>query len=189
MQAAVAAGLRGGFRLGRGDASGLGLIDATPEGALRSFWAAAICLPAFLALRLLSWSTTGGPAGGGVARRLAAELIGYAAAWAGFALASRPVAEVFGRRNRWPQFLAAWNYANVVQYLVLLALTVPTALGLPGWLANGLGLAAVGYALWLEWFVARAALQLGGGQAVALVALDLVIGLFVHGLVAQLSGG
>jgi hypothetical protein len=188
VQAAVAAGLRGAFRLGRGDASGLGLIEATPEGALRSFWAAAICLPAFLALRLLSWSTAGEPTGG-VARPLAAELIGYAAAWAGFALASRPVAEVFGRRNRWPQFLAAWNYANVVQYLVLLALTVPAALGLPGWLANGLGLAAVGYALWLEWFVARSALQLGGGQAVALVALDLVIGLFVHGLVAMLSGG
>ena len=43
----------------------------------------------------------------------------------------------------------------MVQYLVLLALTVPAALGLPPLLAHALGLAGLGYALWLEWFVAK----------------------------------
>ena len=41
----------------------------------------------------------------------------------------------------------------------------PQALGLPPLLAQGLGLAALGYALWIEWFVAKAALRLGTGQA------------------------
>lgn len=186
--AAIADGLRGAFRLAGGHADGLLLIEATPEGALRSFWAAAICLPGFLALRLLPWAETGGPPLG-LMRGLAAELIGYVVAWAGFALLSLGVAEAVGRRAEWPHFIAAWNYANVVQYLVLLLLTLPAALGLSGALASALGLAALGYAVWLEWFVARLALRVGGGRAAGLVALDLMLGLFVGGLVMKMSGG
>ncbi|MFC7475988.1 hypothetical protein ACFQS7_16570 [Dankookia sp. GCM10030260] len=120
---------------------------------------------------------------------MTAELIGYAAAWAGFALASLPLAEMQGRKAEWPRFIAAWNWANVVQYLVLIALTVPAALGLPDSVAQGLGLAALGYALWLEWFVAKSALRLAGGAAVMFVVLDLLLGIFIGGLVGRLSAG
>jgi hypothetical protein len=100
----------------------------------------------------------------------------------------RPLAEALGRRARWPHFIAAWNFANVVQYLVLLALTLlPEALGLPRSIGQGLGLVALGYALWLEWFVARTALQVQAGLATGLVVLDFLIGLFVGGLVMRLS--
>ena len=94
-----------------------------------------------------------------------------------------------GRRADWPRFIAAWNWANVVQYLVLIALTVPAAFGLPDAIAQGLGLAALGYALWLEWFVAKSALRLAGGAAVLFVALDLLLGIFIGGFVGRLSGG
>jgi hypothetical protein len=184
----IEAGLRGAFLLARGRVDGLLLIESSASGVARSFWAAALCLPAFLALRLLAWAGTGGPEAG-VARGLAAELIGYAIAWAGFALASLPVAEAQGRKAEWPRFIAAWNWANVVQYVVLLALTVPAAFGLPELVAQGLGLAALGYALWLEWFVAKTALRLSGGRAVGFVMLDLALGIFIGGLVARLSGG
>ncbi|WP_431268223.1 hypothetical protein [Dankookia sp. P2] len=120
---------------------------------------------------------------------MTAELIGYAAAWAGFALASLPLAEAQGRRAEWPRFIAAWNWANAVQYLVLIALTVPAAFGLPEAVAQGLGLAALGYALWLEWFVAKTALRLPGGTAVLFVGLDLMLGIFIGGLVGRLAGG
>jgi hypothetical protein len=162
-------------------------MEATPDGALRSFWAAAICLPAFLALRMLAWAGTGEPEE--VARSLAAELIGYACTWVGFALASLTLAEAAQRRGRWPRFIAAWNWTNVVQYIALLSMTVPAALGLPAFLGHGLGLAAVGYALWLEWFVTRAALDISGGRAALFVLLDLLIGLFVGGLVGRLAEG
>ena len=56
-------------------------------------------------------------------------------------------------------------------------------------IAQGLGLAALGYALWLEWFVAKSALRLAGGAAVAFVLLDLLLGIFIGGLVGRLSGG
>src|SRR4051794_25791437 len=57
----IEAGLRGAFLLARGRTDGLSLIDGSPSGAGRSFWAAAICLPAFFALRFLTWSEGGGP--------------------------------------------------------------------------------------------------------------------------------
>ena len=183
----IASGLRGAFRLARGRVEGLLLIEGTPEAVRRSFTAALLCLPAFVALKLLSWA--GSPPATGLARSFAAEFIGYVVAWAGFALASLPLAEAQGRRAEWPHFIAAWNWANVVQYLVLLVLTVPAAFGLPDVLARGLGLAALGYALWLEWFVAKAALHISGGRAVGFVLLDLLIGIFVGGFVAQLAGG
>ena len=120
---------------------------------------------------------------------MAAELIGYAVAWAGFALASLPLAEMQGRRADWPRFIAAWNWANVVQYLVLIALTVPAAFGLPDAIAQGLGLAALGYALWLEWFVAKSALRLAGGAAAVFVRAGPAAGIFIGGFVGRLLGG
>jgi hypothetical protein len=184
----IAAGLRGAFRLAQGKPDGLLLVEASPTGVARSFWAAALCLPGFFALKLLSWAGDGMPEAG-FARGMAAELIGYAVAWSGFALASLPLAELQGRKADWPRFIAAWNWANVVQYMVLIALTVPAAFGLPNAIAQGLGLAALGYALWLEWFVAKSALRLAGGAAVMFVVLDLLLGIFIGGLVGRLSGG
>lgn len=184
----IEAGLRGALLLARGRPDGLLLIEDTPAGAWRSFAAAAICLPGFFALRFLAWSDGGGPELG-LLRGLLAELIGYACAWTGFALLALPLAEAAGRRTEWPRFVAAWNWSNVVQYLVMLALTLPGELGLPPLLAHGLGLAGIGYALWLEWFVARSALRITGGKATAFVVLDLALGLAIGGIVGRLSGG
>jgi hypothetical protein len=163
-------------------------MEATPEGAWRSFFAAVICLPAFLALNLFAWGSSGVPEGG-LGRSLAAEVIGYVAAWAGFALASLVVARSWGRGGAWLRFICAWNWTNVVQYLVLLALVVPGGLALPGWIAQGFVLAGLGYAAWLEWFATRHALEVAPWQAAFLVALDLLVGYAVWRLVESMSGG
>lgn len=161
-------------------------MEATPAGAWRSFAAAGLCLPAFFALRFLAWAPGGAP-DGGLLVGLTAEFIGYVCGWAGFALATLPLAEATGRRAAWPRFIAAWNWANVVQYLVLLLMSVPGLLGLPGLLAHGLGLAALGYALWLEWFVTTRALNISGPRAAVFVVLDMMLGIFIGGLVGRLS--
>lgn len=163
------------------------LFETTAEGALRSFFASALCMPAFLALRLLAWSNGGAPQAG-VVQGVAAELVGFVLAVAGYALASLPVAEALGRRGRWPLYIAAWNYANLVQYAVLLAATaVPQLLGVPSLIAQTLGLATLGYMLWLEWFIARVALGVTAAQAAGFVLLNLIISVFVAGLVARVS--
>ncbi|MBW8269007.1 hypothetical protein [Caldovatus aquaticus] len=187
MRLVVAAGLHGAFLLARGRREGLVFVEGTPAGARRSFWAAAICLPAYLALQLFAWAAEGAPPGG-PGRGVAVALIGNVCAWAGFALASRILAEAMGRVAAWPRYIAAWNWTGVVQHLVLLLAAAPGAVGMPALVAQASGVAALGYALWLEWFVARGALGIRGADAAGFVLLDLALGLFLHGLGRHLGG-
>jgi len=182
----IEAGLRGAFMLARGQAQGAMLIEDTPEGAARSFWAAAICLPGFLALVLLDWADQ--PPAADIGYALLVQVVAHAGGWAGFAVASHALAQAAGRAAEWPHFIAAWNWANVVQYLLLLlAVSLPRLLGLPAPLASALAIATLGYQLWLVWFLARTTLR-SAGLAVAVVGTDLLIGVVVAGLVASLTG-
>ena len=180
----IEAGLRGVLTLARGQAHGAMLIEDTPEGAARSFWSAAICLPGFLALVMLDWAED--PPAAGVAYALLVQIVAHAAGWAGFAVASQALAQAAGRGAEWPHFIAAWNWANVVQYLLLLAVSLPPLLGLPQPLASALAVATLGYQLWLVWFLAKTTLR-SRGLAIAVLGLDLVVGVAVAVLVASLS--
>lgn len=184
----AAAGLAAALLLARGRPEGLRLLGHDAAAAAASFRAAVICLPVFLGIKLLGWSLNGAPPKG-VAIALAAELAAYAVTWAGYALASKMLADQAQAAARWPHFIAAWNWANVVQYALLIPLVLPAAFGLPTWVGNGLGLVLLGYAVWLEWFVARHALGVAGPAAVLFVLLDLAIGLFVGAFAERVAGG
>lgn len=181
----IEAGLRGIFLLARGQAHGTMLIEDTPEGAARSFWAAAICLPGFLALVLFEWAEE--PPGAGMGHALLVQLIVHATGWAGFAVASQALAQAAGRGAEWPHFIAAWNWSQVVQYLLLLfAVSLPSLLGLPRPLASALALTTLGYQLWLVFFLARTTLR-SRSLAIAMLGLDLLVGVAVAALTASLS--
>jgi hypothetical protein len=184
----VANGIAAALLFARGKAIGMALIAPGMEGARHSFVAAFICLPVLLALRIFGWATQGAPPNG-VMMGLAAELIGYTLGWVAFALASRVLAQQAQRGGDWPRFIAAWNWSNLVQYALLIVLLLPALLGLPAWIGNALGLIAVGYAIWLEWFVTRVALNLPGVTAAMFVVLDLALGLFIGGVTARITGG
>lgn len=180
----VARGIGAAMMIARGRAEGVQAFAPTMEEARASFRAAAICLPIFLLLRAF------GPAGSTAIdplRGLFADLLAYACAWAGFALASLPMAEAMGRRALWPRFIAAWNWSNLVQYVVLAVLTVPAMLGVGGLVVDLLGLVGLGYALWLQWFATRAALMVSGLRAMAFVLLDFGIAVFLSGLVLRMA--
>ena len=72
------------------------------------------------------------------------------------------LAQAAGRGAEWPHFIAAWNWSQVVQYLLLLAVSLPPLLGLPRPLASALAVATLGYQLWLVWFLARTTLRSPG---------------------------
>ncbi len=146
-----------------------------------------VCLPAYLGLQLLD---AGGAVPADPLRALAAMIIGFAVAWLGFATLSFSLAAALGRTHHWPRFLSAWNWSNVVQYAAMVLLVVPASvLGLPDPVTQALSLVALGYALWVEWYVTRLALELPGLGAAAFVMVDLAIGLMIGGLVPQLSLG
>ncbi|WP_159993990.1 hypothetical protein [Roseomonas sp. 18066] len=195
--AEIYAGLRGALLLARGRVEGIAWMPVGAEGAGRSFWAAAFCLPIFLVMRLLLDAAPGDPSGEAAAigatlatpRAVVAQLTGYAAGWVAFALAALPMAERMGRGALWPRLVATWNWVNLLQYAILLVFTLLARWLLPVELQPAASLVGIAYALWLQWFAARAALGVGGLQAAGLVFLDLALTLFLAGLVAQLSNG
>lgn len=183
--AAMGNGLHAALKLARGRADGLDLLGATPSDAsmdvaARSFWAMALCVPALLALHLIGWVETGIPADATL--ELVRDIAGYVVGWLGFAALSHVLAQRLGRAGRWPRFVTIWNWCNVVQYLMLVASALPGLLGLPDWIGETVWLVALGWALWLEWFATRLALDVSGPTAAGLVALDLALGLFLSAL-------
>jgi len=166
---------------------GVQAFASTVEEARASFLAALICLPLFLLLRIGFPSP--GAAGADPLRAMVADLIAYACAWAGFALASLPVVEAMGRRALWPRFIAAWNWVNLVQYAALSVTALPALLGLRGFAADAIGLAGLGYAIWLQWFTARAALGVDALRAAGLVVLDMALSVFLSGVALRMALG
>jgi hypothetical protein len=177
---AVSSGLHAAWLLARGRAEGLRYVEADMEGAARSFWAAAICLPAFVCLRLLAWTQTGAPPH--PAHVLALDLLSYLIGWFGFAVLSYRLVAAMGLAARWPRAIALWNWCNVIQYVLLVMFSIPGLMGAPAILDQSAQLFGLGWALWLEWFAFRLTLGIGMLRAVGLVALDVAIGLLLAGL-------
>jgi hypothetical protein len=182
---AMGNGLQAALRLAQGrGGDGMLLLCGAPEEeaftARCSFLAALLCLPAFLCLRLIDWAQNGVPAE--AAHGFALDLLGYAIGWAGFALLSHGLAARIGRQANWPRFIAAWNWCNAIQYLLLVAASLPVLFGLPDWVVETAWLVAVGWALWLEWYATCLSLEVAGLQAAGLVALDLGLGFLIAGV-------
>ena len=174
---AVTSGLQGALLLARGRADGVRYVEDDMAGAARSFWAMAICLPAFVCLRLLAWTETGVPSH--AAHLFALDLLTYLVGWCGFAVLLHRLVASMGLTDRWPRCIALWNWCNVVQYLLLVVFSIPGLLGAPGLLDEALQLFALGWALWLEWFAFRLTLGIGVFPAAGLVALDVAIGVLL----------
>jgi hypothetical protein len=191
--AGVATGLQAALLLARGKADGIGLLRAEDEPALatakRSFWAAALCLPAFVCLQLIDLAQQPGHAFAVEAHGFALQLLGYIIEWAGFSLLTRWLAGVLGRGAQWPTYIAAWNWCSVVQYLLLVVASLPPLLGMPDIVGETAWLVAVGWSLWLEWYAARLALDVTRMQATGLVMLDLAVSFGLFAIIDSLSGG
>lgn len=185
--ASATSGVMGAWLIARGRVDGLRYVEADATGAARSFWAVAICLPSFICLRLIAWTVAGVPPH--AAQVFALDLLDYAIRWCGFAVVSHRLVAQLGQRAVWPQFIALWNWCNVIQYWLVVAFSLPILLGAPPLLSHAAQLFALGWALWLEWFAFRLVLGLGFIAAVRLVAIDMAIGVLVAAASGVLSSG
>ncbi len=182
----VSTGIQAALLLARGRPEGLLLLDQKGEAARGaaafSFWAMALAMPGFVALHVMGWVIGGEPSG--VGRAFAQDALGFIVGWLAFALLSHRLAQVSGRAGLWPVFITAWNWCNVIQYLLLVAATLPTLLGLPAFVGQMCWLVAIFWALWLEYFTMRLALALPRPAAIALVALDFGLGVAIVFVIA-----
>jgi hypothetical protein len=192
-------GLRGALLLARFRAEGLALIEATPEGALRSLWALAILPPLVVGASILDLLIEGRPVGE-TAVGAVATLLEQTVGWLGGGLAMRPVAAALGRADRWPHVFAAsnWTLAIVPAAMTLLAVPLlaislltgdvaPVPIGMV--LGQAVVVAALGcYFLCVLWFVARVALHIGGMAAVVVVLIELGVATGLPWLLHRIAG-
>jgi len=172
--------LTGACRLARFDRSGLELFDRTPEGALNSFYAAVIVLPAYaLLLTIRLWGQVEDTP---LLQVLTVEAIAYVVGWTAFPLVLHRLAALMGKTDRYPGTVAAYNWSSVVQIAVYLPVIVLSASGLlPSTLSEGLVFGVMMAMLTYQWFVLRTALDLSGLAAAALVMLDLFLSATITG--------
>jgi hypothetical protein len=172
----VRSGVYGAWRLARLDASAMRWFDRSPDGTARSFWAAIICYPGFIALLALrvppeDWIHSG------VGHILLVESIGYVVGWSAYPLAALAFCRVLGRENGGFDFVTAYNWSQILETLLFILVALVSTLHLLSDETAGiLSLFALILVLIYEWFIARVATGTGGLAATALVLIDLVLG-------------
>lgn len=187
----VIAALVGAFRLLRFDASGFGYFDRTIDGFWRSFFCAALILPAYALLVALNMDDA--EFAKPFYRIVLIKGVAYVIGWVAFPLAMVFLADVFGRAEKYVGYIVAYNWSSAPQVaLMLLAALIGTSDLLPSAMQTGLHLGAMLYLLAVQWFVARRALDLGPGAALLIVALDFFLSFFIAGVASAMlarSGG
>jgi hypothetical protein len=179
LASAIGSGLQAAFLLARGRSEGMRYVQADTDGVHLSFWALAVASPTIVCLRLITWVESSVPPD--ASHVLALDMVSYVVGWLGFLVLSFYVAGWFGAAPRWPRYVVAWNWCNVVENLLLLVGCVPGLLHAPPAIDAASQIITTGWALWIEWYATRLALGTGAFAAAALVILDQVVGLLLAG--------
>lgn len=184
--AEAATALQGAWRLSRGRRDGIRFMDVSAAGAARSFWAAALALPAAIPLTLMRLTLF--PPRAGASEVLAIEVIAYAIGWTAFPVVAHAAARIAERGHRFATLVAAYNWVSLVQILILVV-AAPVTLGgvLPAPLDTlfeiALRLALTAYTAW----TIRVALDLSWPAAIGLALVEFMLGLSIFRTVITLE--
>jgi hypothetical protein len=181
--AEVARALQGAARLARFDATGLAAFDRSLAGFWRSFFAAVIAAPPYFALIVLRM---GDDQELGF-HRLGVELGAYVVSWLAYPNAVAILTRLLDREEHYFDYMVPYNWAAVLQVFLLLAVAVLTEGGIvPAAIAGFVEFGAVVAIMVYQGFIARAGLLIGPAQAVAFVAIDLLLNLVIARLARAL---
>lgn len=171
----------GAYRLAMLDKTGLNYLDRSPEGAIRSFNAALIVLPAYAVLVVLRlWDVLPDVS---LLRFITVEGLAYVISWSAFPLVMFYISGLLDRSERYFDFLSAYNWSAVIQMGVYLPVVAVADSGLmPTGVDEGLVLAVTMLVLMYQWFIARTTLDINGGSAAGVVLLDMILAVFITGV-------
>lgn len=178
-------GLWGALRLAGRDTDGYRYFDTSLDGFWRSFTAAVLSIPAYVIVTAMrSNAVYVEPAA-----YFLIESIAYVTGWVAFPFAMLYVVDALDRRERYITFVVATNWAVAIQIALIAFIAALEGVGL---LTEDLGrffsLVATLWILTFQWFIARTALDISAPAAVAVVLLDLAIGLTVTGVAGAIEG-
>jgi hypothetical protein len=175
--------LFGALQLARLDAGGAQYFEESPRVALRSFFAAVLVAPAFLATILLARETA--PPADGI-EIAAVLLLSYSLLWTAYPMIAYRICQAIGREQAFFRYLAAGNWASVIARHFQLVVLIFIAGGLvPEVLTPLVELALRVCLLGYSWFICRSCLKVSGLAAAGFVVLEFV----VNNLVVFIAAG
>ena len=111
----VARSVFGAYRLARLDPNGMAWFDSSREGALNSFFVAALLLPFHIVFLLVHW----GGSSISPAVIIVVEAIFYVISWTAFLVISIPIVRLLNKSHRYFAFISAYNWSMVIQMALL----------------------------------------------------------------------
>lgn len=166
--------LYGAWRFATLDRAAVQFFDNTPEAFWRSFNAAAIALPAYALLVMLSFAQH--PVEAGALRILLVESISYVIGWVLFPLVMIAFTDTTKTAAQYYRFIAAWNWSIVLQAFLFLGVSAFAASGtVPDNLGGMISLMATLGIFVYQGFIAKTTLDLPVPAAVLVVFIDLAI--------------
>ena len=177
--------LYGAYRLASLDSSGMNYFRNTRGAFWRSFNAALIIAPFYAGLLIMRY--TMGEVSTTALRFISIEAISYIIAWVAFPVVVDLLITAMSRREKYIRFITAYNWAAVLQNLLYLPLAMLSVNGvLPPSSAGFLGLIILMLFMVYIWFITKAALDISGGQAATIVAVDFTLSLLINGYAERL---
>jgi len=175
--------LAGTIKLMKRDSAGLYRFDRTTEGFWRSFWAILLVLPAFVLQVAGQWQFFAAHRPQAVPDHtwlLINECAALVAYWLLFPAAVLVIARLVGRETRFYAYITAANWSSVITTAVLAA---PMALYLAGWATPAHAViftfAFVVLMAHFRWYLAKTALEVSGGVAALIVAIEAGLAILV----------
>ena len=177
--AQIAKSLYGASRLARFDAGGLQFFDNNLEEFWRSFFAAVIVAPMITVLVVIQLSEQ--TVGAGPIRIFFAETVIYVLDWMIFPFIALYIADFIDRGDRYFRYIAARNWAIVLQMALFLFIALLSQSGMLGQgLAVTLSIASTIAILIYQGFITKVGLEVSTRAAAAIVFLDLMIGIILN---------
>jgi len=171
--------LYGAYRLARFAGDGLNHFNLTPAGFFRSFTAAAIVAPFFLALLVARFNGLEEPPVFG--RYLILEILAFVISWCAFPLIMQGICGSIDRSDKYIRFVVAYNWSMVLQNVIYISIIVLGSWGvLSQGTTNGLALIVLVWSLAYTGFVARTALDVPPMTAAGIVVVDFLLSLCIE---------
>lgn len=166
-------GVWGAWRLARRDTGGMAMFDVSPDGAAKSFVAAALAFPPYLIMQAMllgaKWPLLLQPG------PLSVETFGFVALWMLMPAALTWILPWLDRGRRLPETIVAYNWAALLITIAQFVLILLDAAGLfPGALGIGVAIALAVACYLYEGFVLRTAIETEIPIAAGLVVLDVL---------------
>jgi hypothetical protein len=176
----TARALYGAYRLASLDSAGMDYFKNTRGAFWRSFNAALIIAPFYAGLLLMRYQM--GEVSASPLSFISIEAISYIISWVAFPVVVDLLITAMGRRERYIRFIIAYNWASVLQNLIYLPMAM---LSVNGILSSGnagiLGLTILVLFMVYTWFITKTALDIPGGRAATIVAIDFALSLLING--------